>query len=646
MKILLTVLIAFVCNQPNRPSDIPSKITELKTNAWYSEKAEEWKNYIASDASDEQSWLQYFLATSYAGKDIEIIQSIRNQILEKFPNSFTEYYTKFRLVGWNNEGVKALESALNIDDSQLVSFEDQLVYADLTGAKNRAVYSKKLFEAGLIHSSTLNYNYNLLMSVSDEGLLITDGLHTTIPIWVLQDVMNIRKDVSILNLELARNQPKYLERVLQENDLSGTLEELLGEAQGQNIYYALTLPRTSLQKLENRLYVVGLASTVGTSNFNHFETLQKNIEEKFLMDYLTIDFNGEPKTATGNVLSSNYIVSLMLLKDFYDQLNDEERSTELKDQILSLAEKSQIRTRVELLLDAKKSPQTFKVVDFDIKTLDKRMQPIKEGIYASEIELSNREFWFYMEYLRVNGYEELYEKGLVDLSEYDEVTRALLSSYHYSPANAQMEEKKRPGGSYFDYPVMDISFEVAKDYCEWLTVQYNAHPKRKYQKVRFRLPSQQEWTMAALSYVQFTSWNIEENKLEAWSKETDEKSIYNLSKETVSYPWYYEWGMRNQITNEKGCYLANVKVPEEVTCAAGIKGDGYTFTSPVGTYFSNNFSLYDVVGNVAEMTDTEGIAMGGSWRHLPEDCTVTSINTYEGRDLSVGMRLFMEVIEE
>ena len=68
--------------------------------------------------------------------------------------------------------------------------------------------------------------------------------------------------------------------------------------------------------------------------------------------------------------------------------------------------------------------------------------------------------------------------------------------------------------------------------------------------------------------------------------------------------------------------------------------------APIMTYFANNMGLYDVVGNVAEMTNLDGIAMGGSWNHPAEESTITSINRYEGSDISVGIRLFMEVIEK
>ena len=93
------------------------------------------------------------------------------------------------------------------------------------------------------------------------------------------------------------------------------------------------------------------------------------------------------------------------------------------------------------------------------------MKKIKGNVFAAEGELTNREFWFYMDYLRTNGYDELYQKGLVDLSSYDDITRALIKNYHYSEANSQWQKSKKKEGDFMDYPVLDISYESAKAYC-------------------------------------------------------------------------------------------------------------------------------------------------------------------------------------
>jgi formylglycine-generating enzyme required for sulfatase activity len=74
--------------------------------------------------------------------------------------------------------------------------------------------------------------------------------------------------------------------------------------------------------------------------------------------------------------------------------------------------------------------------------------------------------------------------------------------------------------------------------------------------------------------------------------------------------------------------------------------DGWWLMAQVNSYFPNDVGLYDVVGNVAEMTNEKGKACGGSWNHSPEESTIKSINEYKGPDSAIGFRVFMEVIEK
>ncbi|NLA25557.1 MAG: SUMF1/EgtB/PvdO family nonheme iron enzyme [Bacteroidales bacterium] len=49
--------------------------------------------------------------------------------------------------------------------------------------------------------------------------------------------------------------------------------------------------------------------------------------------------------------------------------------------------------------------------------------------------------------------------------------------------------------SFLNYPVVNISYEAAIEFCKWLTEYYNNYPKRKYIKIEIRLPTSKEWDM-------------------------------------------------------------------------------------------------------------------------------------------------------
>ncbi len=165
-------------------------------------------------------------------------------------------------------------------------------------------------------------------------------------------------------------------------------------------------------------------------------------------------------------------------------------------------------------------------------------------------------------------------------------------------------------------PVQNISHAAAQQYCEWITRVYNCNTgKKKFKKVLFRLPTQEEWTLAAAG-----------------------------GKKQVPYPWggYY-------LRNSKGCYLCNLNATEpcgDCPEGKGADNDGGFFTVPVTSYFPNDFGLYCVSGNVAEMLQQEGITMGGSWKDIGYKCQISVTDQYTESGPTIGFRVFMEVIEE
>ncbi|MBK8557141.1 MAG: sigma-70 family RNA polymerase sigma factor [Lewinellaceae bacterium] len=109
----------------------------------------------------------------------------------------------------------------------------------------------------------------------------------------------------------------------------------------------------------------------------------------------------------------------------------------------------------------------------------------------------------------------------------------------------------------------------------------------------------------------------------------------------------YSWG-GGFVRNSKGCYLGNFKVDQlekGKPLATCLSSDGGAFPVGVNTYFPNSFGLYNVHGNVAEMINEKGFAMGGSWRDAPLDCTLNAKQSFQAPAPHIGFRVFMEVIE-
>lgn len=114
------------------------------------------------------------------------------------------------------------------------------------------------------------------------------------------------------------------------------------------------------------------------------------------------------------------------------------------------------------------------------------------------------------------------------------------------------------------YPAMGMTRTAAEGFCEWLS---------KSTGVAFRLPTGAEWTHLALGGA-------------------DDASAGDSSIDAVAW------------------HDANAE---------------HT-THPVGGKAPNAFGLYDTLGNVSEWVTTDAkrpVAMGGSWRDAPGDCTPT-----------------------
>ncbi len=647
------------------PEKILPKTLVLKSVDYYQRQAADWRQEALDNPSHPDAWLNYYTAAAFAQQTPNQLDKILAEMSAAVPNTYEWLVVKGWHEGYRESAQAFLTKAFALQPYKpeahgLLQLTSEL---DLNGDK-RQLYSKLLFDNSQISPSLLAYSYNVLMSVAPSAVLITEGESTTIPLFVLQDVLNIRKDVSILNLDLLSN-TQYMEKKFQalglqllgpmsQNNLRSTLCSLLPQSnQQRKFYYALTVSKDNLSSMKEYLYVVGLASLHSVSNVDNVAQIRRNLEKEFLLDYLRVDFNGESPDATGKVLSSNYLVPMLLLYESYVNEGKQEQARGLRHLMERIARENGKESAMAKFLgvDLVDAIPYFPY-PLEVKMVDGKLRHFSEKLFAFESEVTNEQFNRFLGYLKSNDLTELLDKFKYDFTEYTEPALSMMKSYS---ANVVATRKSK---FFTQHPAVNMSHEAATAYCEWLSDQYNHAADRKFKRVKFRLPTIDEWQLAAASIKDPVSWKWDDQTVEVRISEPGhdmtkhaEKKIVSLKDPTIGYPWFRYWNMRSSPVNTRGCYLGNFKAPDSITCP-GMKSvgqmaaDGFATMAPTRSYFPNDIGLYDVVGNAAEMTLEKGKACGGSWNHSPEESMMRSINLYSKPDASIGFRVFMEIIEK
>ncbi|MCW5912262.1 MAG: SUMF1/EgtB/PvdO family nonheme iron enzyme [Cyclobacteriaceae bacterium] len=645
------------------PERILPKTLVIKPVAWYASQKQAWAAEVKQN-NNPQAWFNYYASSVFAQSSREELSGVITGMTTAIPGTYEYWLAKGWYDAFHADAYQALKKAYTLKPEQPEAYGLMQLYAEFTlDEASRVQFSKNLYAKAQVSPALLNYSYNVLMSLEPGAVLITEGESTTTPLFVLQDALNVRNDVVILNLEMLNNteyvQRKFEQAGLNSVEIGGNIPnksawicaQLPKANQDKKFYYALTVSKDNIQSIKEYLYVVGLASVHSANSLDNVSLIRDNLEKKFLMDYLQVNFNGEPDSDAGRAFSSNYLLPMILLYESYRKEGQAEKAKGLRAVMEKIAVDTGKKEMIEHYLGVPAETIPYFPFAIDVKSWEDDFKPVSGPIYAANTEVTNAQYNRFLEYLEANKLPDLHEKYKFDFSRYDEPALAFMTNY----ALPRTESKKN---KYFNhYPAVNISYEAANAYCEWLTQQYNNAADRKYKKVKFRLPTLDEWQIAAAGIKNPTGWKLNEQEVEV--KITPNGSEFDMKAEVrkvsladpeILYPWFKYFGLRNSAINHKKCYLGNFKA-DPCDCP-GYKGnkpthyDGFAMMAPAKSYFPNDIGLYDVVGNVAEMINEKGKACGGSWNHSPAESTIRSVNAYTNPEAAVGFRVFMEIIEK
>lgn len=261
------------------------------------------------------------------------------------------------------------------------------------------------------------------------------------------------------------------------------------------------------------------------------------------------------------------------------------------------------------------------VKEFTAKGIEKTMAKVNDTLYASVYETSNEEYAMFLDVMTKKD-SALYSRYYVDSAKWLESHNKGLAEYYHRHSGFK------------DYPVVCISYEGAIAYCSWLTDIYNNDNGRKFRKVLFVLPSEQEWELAAMG----------NNKgiLYPWGT--------NSMRDTRKGPWqgvflanYKRIGDGSIVSDSSGKPV--FRIEEKEPQASGLD-DRVFYTAPVNSFFPNNIGIYNQAGNAAEMTSRKGLTKGGSWNSYGGELAIAYKLYFYEPSVEVGFRVFMKIVEK
>lgn len=218
-----------------------------------------------------------------------------------------------------------------------------------------------------------------------------------------------------------------------------------------------------------------------------------------------------------------------------------------------------------------------------------------ETFYISKTEISNLDYREFLGHLKATN-SEAYKKALPD-------TTVWVNDLNSNYQNIYL---RNPGFSLF--PVVGVSFDQANSYCKWIEKTLNEKYKNEASIV-VRLPTEAEWIRAARG---------------------------------DNHAYKFPWGGTHLQTG-KGKALANYLKESTNMLDTKASNNNSIITTEVYSFVPNNFGIYQMSGNVAELTNDPKTIKGGAWSTKADDLIIDSKNNLTVPSQSVGFRIVILV---
>lgn len=358
-SLFLGLLLIQGCSEAAKEIERPERIQSLRVVIYdketYSTLAGLWEEYYKAFPS-EDAYGNWMYAARYAGHP-EYDKLLEKGLKKYTANPILLYLAGIQRCGLHDdiEGRNYLERAVALDPFYMDPWFALVIhYIDQDDPERTNIALRRLLEGGAIQDDVMDYSYNMLASLSENAILITNGDNDTYPGWILTRLLNHRPDVSIVNRSLLNSDwypmylikeglPKFItQSQLEElrtkilNDikekktsfpsgglLSDTLMVRLIESaaqKGQPVYFAATLASSEVaDRYRKKGRNLGLVTLV-TPPAESYPAELKRLLKTWLDDFRTGGLDSwrlhhAKEADAGRKLVNNYAGSLYMMMD-------------------------------------------------------------------------------------------------------------------------------------------------------------------------------------------------------------------------------------------------------------------------------------------------------------------------------------------
>ena len=382
----LSITFLFAINCLNVFSQKAEKIyggaRQHKPISYYKEQAIAWKKEIDKNPKDPNNWYNYY----YVNRNLtfhdttdkrsseekhQFLLELIDEMEKNIPNTYEFNLCKWMVGGFNMKLLPYLKKAAELGEGRTEHLDFLINIGEAERIiKDRDYYSIKKYETGQFSSGIINYNYNVLMGLDKNAILLTEGDNDTYPVWLLQ-AQGIRKDVTVLNLNFIIWKNDYRDKIFgelginkwkltDEPDGKATeadyqklkreiIKHIASNKNNYPVYTALTAAcdEKYLSLIKQNLYLTGLAYLYSNEAVDNIGFLRKNIEKNYALDYLNVTFYQDLSPQMVKIINRNYVVPFLTLYDHYKLTGDIQKQEWIKSLLLKIAADTEDEEKVK-----------------------------------------------------------------------------------------------------------------------------------------------------------------------------------------------------------------------------------------------------------------------------------------------------------